>query len=130
MKRTKLRKESKQKISVLQKKLWAECRRLADQMYPNECYTCGAKNLQGSNKQLGHVPWPKSTLSAGTKYDMRFLRWQCMRCNIHGGGMGAVAYAKMLAENPGELSQMEKDRHQLGKAYDIYLTLLAEYKIK
>lgn len=128
MKKTKLRKVSKQPISKLQKLLWVELRRVADKLYPNDCYTCEAKNLQGSNKQLGHVPWPKSTLSAGSKYDTRFVRWQCMRCNIHGGGMGAAAYARMLKENPEELAQMEKDRQQLGKAYDIYATLLTKYK--
>lgn len=42
--------------------------------------------------------------------------------------MGAVAYARMLQEDPEELAQMEKDRHQLGRAYDIYTELLAKYR--
>jgi len=128
MRKTKLRKVSKQSISKIQKLLWVECRRIADILYKNDCYTCEAKNLQGSNKQLGHVPWPKSVLGASTKYDMRFLRWQCMRCNIHGGGMGATAYKRMMEEDPETLSQMEKDRHKLVKAMDHYLSLLEEYK--
>jgi hypothetical protein len=128
MKRTKLKKVSKAPISKIQRDLWQECRRLANTLYKNNCYTCPATNLQGSNKQLGHVPWPKSVLGASTKYDMRFLRWQCMRCNVHGGGMGAVAYAKMLLEDPEELKQMEVDRHQTVKAYDWYANLLEEYK--
>ena len=128
MKRTKLRKTGKQPISKIQKLLWVECRRIADKLYPNDCFTCPAKNLQGSNKQLGHVPWPKSVLGASTKYDMRFLRWQCMRCNMHGGGMGATAYARMLNESPLDLESMEKDRHQLVKAYDFYINLLQEYR--
>jgi hypothetical protein len=129
MKRTPLKKKGTQKISVIQRQLWAECRRVADLMYPNDCYTCEAKNLQGSNKQLGHVPWPKSVLGAATKYDMRFLRWQCMRCNIHGGGMGAVAYERMVSELGQEyVNEMKRDSLKTVKALDQYLLQLSEYK--
>jgi hypothetical protein len=129
MRKTKLRKVGKQPISKIQKLLWAECRRVADILYKNDCYTCPAKNLQGSNKQLGHVPWPKSVLSAFAKYDMRFLRWQCMRCNIHGGGMGAEAYEKMLKEVGQEaFERMKKDKLKIVKAYDHYVSQLEEYK--
>jgi len=54
-----------------------------------------------------------------------------MRCNIHGGGMGAEAYKKMVSDIGQEfVNQMDKDRHSLVKAYDHYLLLLAEYKTK
>ena len=102
---------------------------MADILYEPNCYTCEAKNLVGSNKQLGHVPWPKSTLSAKAKYDMRFLRWQCMRCNIHGGGMGAVAYEKMLNEIGKEaFDKMRRDKDGTVKVYDWYVQQLSEYK--
>ncbi len=128
MKRTKLNKVGKQPISKIQKKLWIECRRVADILYKNDCYTCPAKNLQGSNKQLGHVPWPKSVLGANLKYDMRVLRWQCMRCNIHKGGMGAEAYKKMLREEgKAYMDMLEKERQETVKAMDFYLQLLDEY---
>lgn len=129
MKRTKLAKKGKQPISKIQRQLWEECRRVASLWYKPDCYTCPAKNLIGSNKQLGHVPFPKSVLGANLKYDMRVLRWQCMRCNIHGGGMGAEAYKKMLREEgKAYMDLLEKERQETTKAYDHYLELLEYYK--
>lgn len=129
LKRTKLRKVSKIPISKLQRQLWEECRRVANIIYKPDCYTCPAKNLTGSNKQLGHVPYPKSTLGANLKYDMKVLRWQCMRCNIHGGGMGGEAYKKMLREEgQAYMDELEKKRNETVKAYDHYVELLEYYK--
>lgn len=129
MKRTRLAKKGKQPISKVQRLLWEECRRVASLWYKPDCYTCPAKNLIGSNKQLGHVPFPKSVLGANLKYDMRVLRWQCMRCNIHGGGQGAEAYKRMLREEgKAYMDKLEKDRQQTVKAYDHYIGLLEYYK--
>lgn len=129
MKRTKLAKKGKQPISKIQRLLWEECRRIASLWYKPDCYTCPAKNLIGSNKQLGHVPFPKSVLGANLKYDMRVLRWQCMRCNIHGGGMGAEAYKKMLREEgKAYMDKLEKERQESVKAYQHYEQLLEYYK--
>lgn len=122
-------------ISKLQKELWQECRRIANDIYVDhngcvDCYTCDAKDLQGSNKQLGHVPWPKSVLSAYLKYDMRCLRWQCYHCNINCGGMGAEAYKRMLKEEgKAFMNKLEKDRQISVKAYDHYEQLLTKYKL-
>ena len=124
-----MRKQSKQPISKIQRLLWQECRRVADILYKPDCYTCNAKNLQGVNKQLGHVPYPKSILGAYLKYDMRCLRWQCYSCNINKGGMGAEAYKRMLKEQGKKfMEQLEKDRQVTCKAYDYYLLLLEKYK--
>ena len=132
MKRTKLNKIGKQPISKIQKKLWIECRRVADIIYKPQngvfkCYTCG-RAISGSNKQLGHVPWPKSVLGANLKYDMRCLRWQCYHCNINCGGMGTEAYKKMLREEgKAYMDKLEKERQESVKAMDFYLQLLDEY---
>jgi Zn-finger protein len=129
MKRTKLKKVSKKPISKIQRDLWVECKRIASFLYKKDCYTCPAKNLVGKNCQLGHVPYPKSTLGANLKYDMRVLRWQCMRCNIHGGGQGAEAYKRMLKEEgKAYMDKLEADRQKTVKAYDFYTQLLEEYK--
>ena len=123
-----MRQKSKQPISKIQRQIWKECRRIADKLYKNDCYTCGAKDLQGSNKQLGHL-YSKATLSAYLKYDMRVLRWQCFRCNINGGGMGADYYARMLKEKgKAFMDKLEKDRQVTVKAYDFYVELLEKYK--
>jgi len=133
MKRSKLNKVSKQPISKIQKLLWIECRRVANDIYkpqngPYKCYTCN-RTIEGSNKQLGHVPWPKSVLGALLKYDMRCLRWQCYHCNINCGGMGTEAYKRMLKEEgKAYMDKLEKDRQETIKAYDFYLELLAYYK--
>lgn len=104
----------------LEDKLWKKCRELAFLIYPTDCYTCPAKNLEGVNCQLGHM-WAKGALSAHLKYDMRVLRWQCYRCNIHHGGMGAVFYARMLKEKGKKYMQdLEKERQILVKADEIF----------
>lgn len=129
MKRTKLAKKGKQPISKIQRLLWEECRRVASLWYKKDCYTCPAKNLIGSNCQLGHVPFPKSVLGANLKYDMRVLRWQCSSCNIWHGGMGAEAYKKMLREEgQAYMDKLEKDRQETTKAYDFYCELLKYYQ--
>lgn len=128
-----IKKQSKQKLSVIQRDLWQHCRRiqgvrLAKPDGSVDCYTCGAINLQGSNRQLGHVPWPKATLSAFLKYDFRLLRWQCFRCNINFSGLGGVAYPKMEKEFGKEfMEQLERDRLISVKASDFYLELLEKY---
>jgi Bacteriophage Lambda NinG protein. len=123
-----MRKKSKQSISLIQRKLWEECRRIAKKIYKNDCYTCEAKNLIGSNCQLGHL-WAKASLGAFLKYDLRVLRWQCSRCNIWGGGMGADFYLRMWQEKGAEfMEQLKKDRQVTVKAYDHYQQLLEKYK--
>ena len=129
MKRSRLGKVGKQPISKIQKLIWQELRRVAGIIYKKDCYTCPAKNLQGANCQLGHCPYPKSTLGAFLKYDLRLVRWQCYSCNINKGGMGAEAYKRMLREEgKAYMDLLEKDRQKSVKAYDFYLDLLKYYQ--
>lgn len=83
----------------LQEKIWIEVRRIISKREIKEdgtweCYTCGAKNLSGSNKHIGHMI-PKKYLPYTMKYDLRFLKIQCYNCNINLGGMGALFIEKM-----------------------------------
>lgn len=127
MKRTKLRKESKQPISKIQKKLWELCKQLIRKMYPHVCYTCGAKNLAGSNLQTGHMI-AKASLGAYLKYDIRLLRPQCMVCNIHRGGMGAMFIENMRKiEGDNYVNEILEDRNKTVKAYDHYVMLIDRY---
>ena len=129
LKRTKLNKVSQLPISKIQKLLWIECKRIVDEQFGTDCYTCPAKNLTGKNKQLGHVPYPKASLGAFLKYDLRVLRNQCFNCNINKGGCGAEAYKRMLKEEGKNfMENLEKDRQISVKSYDHYLELLAYYK--
>lgn len=132
MKRGKLRRKSKSPQRKMEDEIWQHCRRIVfnrDSVDGKvDCYTCPAKDLQGSNKQLGHVPWPKATLGAYLKYDLRLLKYQCFRDNINFSGLGGVAYAKMLKENgPEYMEKLEQDRQVSVKALDHYTALLAQY---
>ena len=120
MKRTPLKKKSKATPRKLQDKLWVVIKQIVLELYGNDCYTCGAKNLQGASCQLGHM-WAKASLSAHLKYDTRVLRIQCFRCNIHLGGQGAVFYARMLKEiGQKEMEKLEKEKQILVKADTIF----------
>lgn len=128
MKRGTLKKKSPMKISVLQRKIWDECKRIVRATYPNTCYTCGAKGLAGSNWQTGHM-WAKASLGAYLKYDLRVLRPQCLTCNYHQGGRGADFYKRMCEETTPEfMEQLQKDRQVTVEAYDFYVELLEKYK--
>ena len=85
----------KKSSKTLQNKIWKLCKEIIRKKYGNECYTCGAKGLVGSNWHTGHLI-AKSTLCAYLKYDLRLLRPQCSNCNIWGGGMGAEFLRKMI----------------------------------
>lgn len=128
MKRSKLKKKSPQKISVLQRKLWEECRRIIKKKYGNVCYTCGAKELTSSNWQIGHM-LAKASVGAYLKYDLRLLRPQCFRCNIHMGGAGAMFVENMRRlEGNTYVDAIFSDKKITVKAYDWYEQLLQDYK--
>ncbi len=94
----------KPSLKQLQVKIWDECKRIIKLRYGNDCYTCDAKNLTGSNRHTGHLI-PKKYLPYQFKYDLRFLRPQCYNCNMNLGGMGALYLSNLLSESEGE----EKD---------------------
>ncbi len=128
MKRSPLRKKGKQKISVIQRKLWELCKQIVRSTHGNTCYTCGTPNLSGSNWHTGHM-WAKASLGANLKYDLRILRPQCFACNIHRGGMGADFYSRMLKEiGPEAMEKLEADRRVIVNAYDHYVNLINEYE--
>lgn len=128
MKKTPLKRKSKSDQKKLEDKIWKLAREITDKRYPSICYTCGATGLTGANKQLGHM-WAKASLGAYLKYDLRLLRWQCYRCNINHGGMGADFYTRMLKEiGTKAMKQLEKDRDITVKASDHYQKIYEEYK--
>lgn len=128
MKRTKLKKKSKQSISLIQRKIWVECKRIIRQKYGNKCFTCGRSDLQGSNWHTGHC-FPKAALGASLKYDLRLLRPQCYNCNINLGGNGALFIENLRrVEGNDYVNQILADRNKTVKAYDHYLELLQIYE--
>lgn len=128
MKRGKLKKKSKQKISTIQKKLWELCKQITRKKYGNTCYTCLTPGLQGSNWHTGHL-FAKASLGAYLKYDLRVLRPQCYHCNINLGGRGADYYTRMLKEiGQEEMEKLQKDRQITINAMEHYLRLIVEYE--
>ncbi len=128
MKRGKLKKASKQKISTLQVKLWDECKRIIRKRYGNTCYTCHAVGLVGSNWHTGHL-FAKASLGAYLKYDLRVLRPQCYNCNINHGGAGAIFIENLRRIEGNEyVDKILQDRQLTVKAYDHYEKLLTEYQ--
>lgn len=121
----------KKTVSALDKLIWAECRRIK-QKERAYCYTCNQANLTGSNKQLGHY-YPKGALGAKMKHDLRILRWQCFRCNIHMGGMGGVFRENMMHEIGMHEEQLlfnecDMSKSKPIKARDFYIERLLEYR--
>jgi hypothetical protein len=128
MKRSRLKKKSKQSISKIQRAIWQECKRIIRAKYGNTCYTCGARQLIAINWHTGHLI-SKASLGAYLKYDLRLLRPQCYSCNINKGGMGAIFIENMRKIEGNEyVNQILTDRSKTVKAYDHYINLLQEYK--
>ena len=132
MKKSPLKKKSKQKISLIQRKIWDECKRIIRARYrnkndKNDCYTCSAKNIEGANCHTGHM-LAKASVGAYLKYDLRLLRPQCYLCNIRHGGKGADFIENMRRIEGNEyVDQILKDRQVTLKAYDHYIKILDEY---
>jgi len=89
MKRGKLRKESKQKISLLKRKLWELCKQVVRKRDGNICVICYKSGLEGSSWHTGHF-LPSSVCGAFLRFDLRNLHSSCYNCNINLGGNGAM----------------------------------------
>jgi len=122
-------------LTQLQNKLWQLCRKIIHNTYVNTCYTCDEENLSGHNYHVGHL-WPKSTLNAYLKYDLRVLRPQCCGCNTFHEGRGADFLAKMLQEEGATYVNLLYADRQLdakvthGSIRLFYEAKIAEYQTK
>ena len=129
MKRSKIRKKSKQPISRIQRKLWEFCKQIIRLTYGNNCYTCPATGLVGSNWHTGHM-FAKASLGSSLKYDLRVLRPQCYNCNINQGGRGADFIEKMRkVEGDSYVDAIIEDKKVQVNAYDHYTSLIPRYEI-
>ena len=127
LKKSPLKKVSKQPISKIKKKLWELCKQLIREKYGNTCYTCGKSGLSGSNWHTGHFI-PDAASGAYIRYDLRNLRPQCYNCNVNHGGAGAEYYRRMV-EREGQkyVDKLFEDKNVTIKAYDHYLMLIDKY---
>lgn len=87
-------------VPLLKKKLWELCKQLTRGKYGNVCYTCGQTGLAGSGWHTGHFI-TKSICSTELAYDLKNLRPQCYRCNIHLSG-NWPAFEERLIKDQGK----------------------------
>lgn len=112
-----LKKASKKRVKPIKypKVLEALQKRVVLKIYGNDCFTCPAKNLQGSNCHLGHVPWGRTELSTQCKFDYRYTRSQCFSCNVWKHGRGAEALWRMQKEGIDVQALIELNEATKGK---------------
>ena len=129
------KKQKQPSLKELQKKIWEECKRIIKIRYGNDCYTCGVKNLKGSNRHTGHLI-PKKYLPYQMKYDLRLLRPQCYNCNMNLGGMGAIFIWKLLwsedidvGDIMHDLEKYKKEKVTKKQICEYYSTLLSFLKL-
>ncbi len=84
MKRTKLKKQSKSKVSVLKRKLWAVFSLWIRQRDKNICFICG-RTATGSGYHSGHFI-PKSVGGLTLYFHEDNVHGCCYNCNINLGG--------------------------------------------
>lgn len=121
--------KKKSDLAKLKVKLWKLCREIQIARYGRTCYTCGAKDLQGSNCHLGHFI-PSSVCSTEMRYDLDNLKPCCYHCNINLSG-NWIEYEKHLIRDGVDVQEL-KDRNEKTKGgmyrEDWYETKLEHYK--
>lgn len=89
----------------LEGRIWELCKKIIRHRYKRKdgtwlCYTSGHTLDSPRNCQTGHGK-PKGALPLRYKYDLRNLKPQCMRCNMHHGGMTDIFIKKLEREKSG-----------------------------
>ena len=127
MKRTKLAKKGKQKVSILHKKLWAIVSKRIKERDKNICFTSG-KYVTGMNCHCGHGI--SNSISGGRlRFHPKNLAVQSYYENIHASGNGGTFYRNQVVKYGQET--MDK-LYALKNKYikvdaDYYLTLIDLY---
>lgn len=101
MKRTTLRKVSKQPISRMKRKLWAVFSEYIRKRDKGICFTCGRK-AEGSGYHAGHFI-SKAVGGVVLYFHPENCRGQCYNCNINLGGNQWEYGQKLGAEKVKEL---------------------------
>lgn len=99
-KSTKVKLPKKKSVSKLHKLVWEECKRIIKSRYPHVCYTCNNPTSGKFDTHTGHG-LSKGSLSLEYKYDLRNLRIQCMRCNLHLQGNQEIFLGRLQNEQVG-----------------------------
>jgi len=104
MKKTKLKKKSKSRISLLKRKLWEVFSKYIRKRDKNICFTCG-RNGEGKGMHAGHFI-PKSVGGITLYFNEENVNAQCYNCNINLGGNQYV-YGKNLGKKAEKLYKLK-----------------------
>jgi len=128
MKRGKLAKKSKVKLSILKRKLWEVVSKRIKERDKNICFTSG-KYVVGSNAHCGHGT-PSSICGGRLRYHPKNLHCQSYHENVNLGGNGRVYYQNQVKKYGQEtVDKLDKLKDQFIKVdADYYLTLTDLYK--
>lgn len=104
-------KKQKNPLKLLKDELWELCKQLTRKFFGYSCYTC---DDYVEFPHTGHFI-TDSICSTELSYDLKNLRPQCYRCNIHLSG-NWVEFERRLIEDCGEKYVNElKERNNLTK---------------
>jgi len=124
MRKVKLQKKSKQKISLLKRKLWSIFSSYIKRKEKNICFTCGRKS-EGSGSHAGHFV-PKSVGGLALYFHEGNVHCQCYNCNINLGGNQYI-YGKKLGEEKVKELYALKSKYTKWSAEE-YLEKIEHYK--
>lgn len=123
MKKTKLRKVSKNNISKLKKKLWTVFSTYIRQRDKYICFTCGRKG-EGSGMHAGHFI-SKAIGGVDLYFDEENVHAQCYNCNINLSG-NQYEYSLRLGKDLSEKLYKKKGVFNKWTEKD-YLAKIAHY---
>jgi 5-methylcytosine-specific restriction endonuclease McrA len=106
MKRSPLKKKSKQKVSILKRKLWEQFAKFIKTRDGNLCYTCGRAGT-GSGMHCGHFI-PKSVGGLTLYFNEDNCHAQCYNCNINLGGNQYLYGEKLGKEKVDQLYLLKR----------------------
>ena len=106
MKKGKLKKQSKNKIPVLKRKLWKVFSLYVKKRDKNICFTCGGY-CEGKNAHSGHFI-PKSVGGITLYFNENNVHCQCMNCNINLVGNQYIYGEKLGKEMVTELYRLKQ----------------------
>jgi hypothetical protein len=127
----KAKRRTKTPARKLKDRLWELCKQITRLKYGRHCYTCPARDLEGSNCHTGHFI-TDATCSTELSYDLRNLRVQCYHCNVNLSG-NWVVFEQRLTQNHGSDYVAELKSRNIatkGLRYDIlwYQAKVVEYE--
>ena len=116
-------------ITQLKKQLWELTKQIIRKRYGNTCYTCGAKDLIGSNWHTSHFI-PSSIGGASLRYHFDNLRPACYNCNINKSGNWPAFLENLRAEIGNKrVNELLKLKNKTSKADRyFYTTKIKEYQ--